>query len=208
MSLFWLRTPVESWLGTSAIKAQTKDERAFVLKVIAGIGVLAVVSITALLWNGQHLGLLTIGAIAGSAFAMQAGVKKLGRKGRMPAQIIGAIGLTSTAAGAYYVATGKLDRIAVALWLANWLFAGRPDSLCAGTHPLQPRRQPGREDETGTALLLRPSRLSSALSSPPADSDSSRPPWRWLSFPCWFAGLCGSSGDIVLSMCTSSASAN
>ena len=24
MSLFWLRTPVESWLGTSAIKAQTE----------------------------------------------------------------------------------------------------------------------------------------------------------------------------------------
>jgi hypothetical protein len=123
MSLFWLRTPVESWLGTSAIKAQTKDERAFVLKVIAAIGVLAVVSIVALLWNGQRFGLLTIGAIAASAFAMQAGVKKLGRKGRMPAQIIGAIGLTSTAAGAYYVAAGKLDRIAVALWLANWLFA-------------------------------------------------------------------------------------
>ena len=123
MSLFWLRTPVESWLGTSPIKVQTKDERAFVLKVIAAIGVLAVASITALLWNGHYLGLLTIGAIAGSAFAMQAGVKRLGRKGRMPAQIIGAIGLTSTAAGAYYVATGKLDRIAVALWLANWLFA-------------------------------------------------------------------------------------
>ena len=123
MSLFWLRTPVESWLGASPIKAQTKDERAFVLKVIAAIGVLAVASITALLWNGHYLGLLTIGAIAGSAFAMQAGVKRLGRKGRMPAQIIGAIGLTSTAAGAYYVATGKLDRIAVALWLANWLFA-------------------------------------------------------------------------------------
>src|ERR1035437_3301732 len=34
MSLFWLRTPVESWLGTSAIKAQTKDERAFVLQAI------------------------------------------------------------------------------------------------------------------------------------------------------------------------------
>src|ERR1019366_3601389 len=57
------------------------------------------------------------------AFAMQAGVKKLGRKGRMPAQMIGAIGLTSTAAGAYYVATGRLDRTATALWLANWLFA-------------------------------------------------------------------------------------
>ena len=83
---------------------------------------------------------------------MQAGVKKLGRKGRMPAQIIGAIGLTSTAAGAYYVATGKLDRTAIALWLANWLFAGRSNSFCAGAHPLQPRRQPGREAETGIAL--------------------------------------------------------
>ena len=42
----------------------------------------------------------------------------------MPAQVIGAIGLTSTAAGAYYVATGRLDRVAFALWVANWLFAG------------------------------------------------------------------------------------
>jgi hypothetical protein len=124
ISLFWLRTPVESWLGTSPIKAQTKDERAFVLKVIAGIGVLAAVSIAALLWDGLSRGLLTIGAIAGLAFVIQAGVKKLGRKGRMPAQIIGAVGLTSTAAGAYYVATGKLGHVAVALWLANWLFAG------------------------------------------------------------------------------------
>jgi hypothetical protein len=124
MSLFWLRTPVESWLGTSAIKAQTKDERAFVLKVMAGVGGLAMVSIAALLWNGQLRGLLLIGVIAGLAFAIQAGVKKLGRKARMPAQIIGAMGLTSTAAGAYYVATGKLDHTAVALWLANWLFAG------------------------------------------------------------------------------------
>ena len=38
MSLFWLRTPVESWLGTSAIKAQTKTERAYVVKMIAGVG--------------------------------------------------------------------------------------------------------------------------------------------------------------------------
>jgi hypothetical protein len=123
MSFFWLRTPVESWWGTSPIKVQTKTERDLVMMVIAAIGLVAVVSITALLWNGQRSGLLTIGAIAASAFMMQAGVKRLGRKGRMPAQIIGAIGLTSTAAGAYYVATGKLDRTAVALWLANWLFA-------------------------------------------------------------------------------------
>jgi hypothetical protein len=123
-SLFWLRTPIESWLGTSPIKAQTKRERAFVMQMIAGIGALAVASVGALLWNGQHRELLVIGAIGAIAFAVQASVKKLGRKGRMPAQMIGAIGLTSTAAGAYYVATGRLDRTAIALWLANWLFAG------------------------------------------------------------------------------------
>ena len=123
MSLFWLRTPIESWLGTSPIKAQTKQERAFLLQMIAGMGALAAITVGALLWNGQHRALLWIGGITGLAFAVQAVVKKLGRKGRMPAQMIGAIGLTSTAAGAYYVATGQLNRTAIALWLANWLFA-------------------------------------------------------------------------------------
>jgi len=123
ISLFWLRTPLESWLGTSAIKAQTEQERPFVLRVILGVGLLAALCVTSLLWNGRNRGLLIIGAIAAFAFAIQAGVKKLGRKGRMPAQMIGAIGLTSTAAPAFYVATGRLDRTAIALWLANWLFA-------------------------------------------------------------------------------------
>jgi len=124
LSLFWLRTPVESWLGTSAIKVHTDYERAFVLRAIAGIGLFAAACIALLLWDGRNRVLFLIGGIAALAFGLQAAVKRLGRKGRMPAQIIGAIGLTSTAAGAYYVATGRLDRTAVALWLANWLFAG------------------------------------------------------------------------------------
>ena len=124
VSLFWLRTPVESWLGTSAIKAHTTDERVYVQRAVLGIGLLALVSITALLTSGYSRGLLLIGAVSALAFAAQAAVKKVGRKGRMPAQVIGAIGLTSTAAGAYYVATGRLDQTAVALWFANWLFAG------------------------------------------------------------------------------------
>jgi len=124
MSLFWLRTPIEAWLGTSAIKAQTSQERAFVLRAIVSIGLLAAASAVALLWNGRNTGLLLVAAVAALAFGVQAAVKKLGRRGRMPAQVIGAIGLTSTAAGAYFVATGKLDNIALALWLANCLFAG------------------------------------------------------------------------------------
>lgn len=123
MSLFWLRTPLESWLGTSPIKAHSEHERQVVRQTIAGIGLLSLAAVSGLLWNGRNRGLLLIGAVAALAFALQAVVKKLGRQGRMPAQVIGAIGLTSTAAGAYYVATGQLDRIALALWLANWLFA-------------------------------------------------------------------------------------
>jgi len=123
MSLFWLRTPVEARLGTSPIKARTEEERSFVLKTIMGLGLVTAGGISALLWNGHNRGLLAIGAVAAIAFAAQAGVKKLGRSGRMPAQVIGALGLTSTAAGAYYVAAGQFDSIAIALWLGNWLFA-------------------------------------------------------------------------------------
>jgi YwiC-like protein len=123
MALFWLRTPVESWLGTSAIKAQNAGERSYVLRMITAIGAVAVVSVVTLLWKGSNRDLIAIGGVAAIAFAAQAVVKKFGRSGRMPAQVIGAIGLTSTAAGAYYVATGRFDRTAIALWLANWLFA-------------------------------------------------------------------------------------
>jgi hypothetical protein len=42
----------------------------------------------------------------------------------MAAQIVGSLGLTSTAPAAYYVVTGHLDATAWALWFANWLFAG------------------------------------------------------------------------------------
>ncbi len=124
LSLFWFRTPVEAWLGTSAIKAQSQFERTTVAKVSLATLAIAVAGVAALFFAGYSRGLLVIGGVAGVAFAAQAAAKRLGRRGRMPAQIIGAVGLTSTAAGAYYVATGKLDQTALALWLANWLFAG------------------------------------------------------------------------------------
>ncbi len=123
LALFWLRTPVEARLGLSPIKAQTKDERSLVMRTIVVLCAIALASLALLFATGYARGLLLIGAVSGLCFGVQALVKKLGRSGRMPAQIIGAIGLTSTAAGAYYVAAGKLDATAVALWAANWLFA-------------------------------------------------------------------------------------
>jgi hypothetical protein len=122
LALFCLRTPVESLLGTTPMRARTPRERKAAVSMIVVMSALAGVTVGALLWSG-HRGLVPVGLLAAAAFVAQAGVKKLGRAARMPAQIVGAIGLSSTAAGAYYIVTGQLDRSAFALWLANWLFA-------------------------------------------------------------------------------------
>ena len=124
MNLFWLRTPVEAWLGTTPIKAQSPHERRVVLRIAMLLAAAATLAIAWLFSAGFAKGLLLIGAIAAMAFLLQAVVKGIGRRGRMPSQVIGAIGLTATAAAAYYVTSGRLDRVAIALWVTNWLFAG------------------------------------------------------------------------------------
>jgi hypothetical protein len=124
LALFGVRTPLESLLGTTPISAQTPAERRTLLIVSAGLGAVAAVCLTGLLWNGRNRGLLLLGGIGVIAFVAQTFLMKLGRKLRMMAQILGAIGLTCTAPAAYYVATGHLDARAWLLWSANWIFAG------------------------------------------------------------------------------------
>ncbi|HEU5451266.1 MAG TPA: YwiC-like family protein [Terriglobales bacterium] len=123
LALFWLRTPVESLLGTSPVRPQNDAERQPLLTTSAALALLAAAALGALLWSRPREGFLVIGAVAGAAFVAQAVLKKAGRRMRMPAQIIGVAGLTATAPAAYYALTGNLDRIALALWLANWIFA-------------------------------------------------------------------------------------
>lgn len=123
LALFWLRTPLEILLGSSTMRAHSAEEKKIVWQATVIFSLLAALPLFLLLRGGHHRGLLFIGAIAGTAFATQACVKLFGRRMRMPAQIIGAIGLTSTAAGAYYVVTNRMDGLAYALWFANWLFA-------------------------------------------------------------------------------------
>jgi YwiC-like protein len=124
LALFWMRTPVESALGTSPMRAQSASESNRLLVAIAALGSVAMACITALLWNGADRGLLLLGVVAAIAFAAQALVKRLGRSARMPAQMIGALGLTAAAPAAWYVVTGQLDARAFGLWLANWICAG------------------------------------------------------------------------------------
>ncbi len=123
LALFCLRTPVEALLGTSAVRAHRGTERQWVVLGAAVYSAIAAVTLLLLFRHGNNRGLLLLGAAAAASFGVQAGLRKLGRETRTSSQILGAIGLTSTAAGAYYVTTGQLDARALALWGANWLFA-------------------------------------------------------------------------------------
>ncbi len=124
LALFWLRTPVESLLGTSAMRAQTKGEQREVAIVIVILAKIAIAALVALLWAGRNPGLWLIGVAAVVAFVGQTLLKKLSRRTRMLSEIVGTIGLTSAAPAAYYVMTAKFDATAWMLWLANLIFAG------------------------------------------------------------------------------------
>jgi hypothetical protein len=124
LALFWLRTPLESLLGTSAMRAQTPEERREVGFVVAYLAAVAALTLSMLLWVGHNPLLWPIGAAAVVAFVAQALLKKLGRGARMLSEIVGTIGLTSSAPAAYYVITGNFGVTAWMLWLANLIFAG------------------------------------------------------------------------------------
>ncbi len=124
LALFWLRTPLESLLGTSAVRAQTRDERRMVAVAIACLGAIAAVALGALLWSGRNPLLWLIGAAAGAAFMGQALLKRLGRRTRMLSEIVGTIGLTASGPAAFYVITGKFGLTAWVVWAANLIFAG------------------------------------------------------------------------------------
>jgi hypothetical protein len=124
LALFWLRTPVESLLGTSAMRAESAEECRTVKTLIVVLGVVAALALAALLWAGRNVDLWPLGAAAAAAFIAQALLKKLGRRARMLSEIVGTIGLTAAAPAAYYVITGNFNTTACVLWLANILFAG------------------------------------------------------------------------------------
>ena len=122
--LFCLRTPLESLWGTSVMKARTDEERGSVAWYLVVFATAAIASTAGLLAMGNAVGLLGIGAVAAAAFVMQTAIRLKYPRARMIAQVIGAVGLTSTAAAAYLVVTGHLGPRALALWAANWVFAG------------------------------------------------------------------------------------
>ena len=79
LALFWLRTPVESWLGTAAIRARTPEEFHLVRKAVLLLSIAATAGLVWLFWGGRNLELIPIGAVAGAAFLLQAAVRRVWR---------------------------------------------------------------------------------------------------------------------------------
>ena len=123
LGLFCLRTPVEAELEISALRPQNDAERRLIHYSIYIYASVAGSALAVLMLWARAYGLLLLGAVAAIAFLLQAVLKQLGRETRMNAQLTGAIALSSTSAGAYYLATGHFGPTAVIIWLANWLFA-------------------------------------------------------------------------------------
>lgn len=123
LALFCLRTPAEALLQTTPWRVSSEREIGAVYISIALYLSVATAALGLLLiWKGNYL-LLPLGGVAFAFFMAQAGIKKLGRETRLLGQLIGSAGLTSTAAGAYYVVCGRMDESALIYWGLNWLFA-------------------------------------------------------------------------------------
>ncbi len=121
--LFWLRTPIESLLGSSPMTARTPRERWIAFMTSFGLAVAPAVCLIGLMWGGRNMKLLLIGLVVVLALFAQTVLRRLGRKTRMISQFAGAIGLTATAPAAYYLGTGHLDSNGATLGIANCLFA-------------------------------------------------------------------------------------
>jgi len=124
VAVFCARHPLEILLGMAPLHARTDAERRRVTVAFVAFAGAALLAFAGLFWRGQNSGLLVLGAVCGMLFLVQNQLRRRGRQGRMTAQMVGALGLTATAAGAYYVATGQLNATTAALWMANWIFAG------------------------------------------------------------------------------------
>jgi hypothetical protein len=118
---FLIRQPLESLLGVSVLKVRSVREQQIAVFWVIGLTAIVVLGVVALLQLQRGLVLL-FGVAALGCFALAALCGRA-RAFRIPKQLVGALGLTSTAAGAYYVTAGRVDRTALVLWLACWLFA-------------------------------------------------------------------------------------
>ncbi|HKV91330.1 MAG TPA: YwiC-like family protein [Candidatus Angelobacter sp.] len=118
---FLVHQPLETLLDVSVLRLRSLHEQRVAVFWVMGLTAMASLGVLELL--RLHRGLIFVFAgMALSSFALGALFGRT-RSLRVSKQHVGALGLTSTAAGAYYVTTGRIDGTALLLWLATWLFA-------------------------------------------------------------------------------------
>jgi hypothetical protein len=121
LAAFLIYQPLESLLGFSLIKARSRQQQRIAILSVIALAIIALAGVLQLFH--LHRGLvLGIGLAALGCFCVRLLLGN-SRRMRIPRQLIGALGLSSSAAGAYYAASGGIDRTAILLWLASWLFA-------------------------------------------------------------------------------------
>jgi hypothetical protein len=123
MAAFCLRTPIENSLPASPYRPRGPAEWHWVMVAASAYSLSGAFALAMLLREGALSLVWKPGLAAAGFFALQAAVKRTGRAGRLPAEVIGAFGLTLTAVAAWAVAAGQIERRALALWLLAGLFA-------------------------------------------------------------------------------------
>ncbi|HEU4415231.1 MAG TPA: YwiC-like family protein, partial [Candidatus Angelobacter sp.] len=121
LTAFLIRQPLDSLLGSSVLKIRSPQEYRIALFWVMGLTAIAAFCAFELVGLKRAL-VLGFGLAALACFALSAAFSK-SRRLRIARQLVGALGLSSTSAGAYYVVTGQITRTALLLWLLNWLFA-------------------------------------------------------------------------------------
>jgi hypothetical protein len=121
LSAFLIYQPLESLLGFSLIKVRSRQQQRVAIFSVIVLAIMATAGVWELFY--LHRGfVLGLGLTALACFYVRL-LLGSSRPMRVPRQLIGALVLSSAAAGAYYAATGRIDRTGMLLWFASWLFA-------------------------------------------------------------------------------------
>src|SRR5579875_2310412 len=123
-AVFCARTPIENALFPDCpLHPRTVSELRWMAFFAAAFSVIVGVALAMLFADPLPAGFFAVGVLAGVTLELQSVLKMAGRQLRVFAQLTGALGLTATAAMAYSVAMARMDRVALALWATNGLFA-------------------------------------------------------------------------------------
>ena len=123
VAAFCLRAPIENSLPASPFRARGSAEWLWAIAAASIYALAGVFAVTMLIRSGFFSLLWKLGMAAAGFFALQAALKRLGRSGRLPSEMIGVFGLTLAAAAGWAVAAGGFRQQALVIWILNGLFA-------------------------------------------------------------------------------------